>query len=96
MKSSVRPKNKIMFPNAWAANSFLNRLKRSAGWEYLASSDNAHVKVKPKGAADYILIGLNKSRECGYLEIELNAEKLGPGADGYWDEIFNHARRYRS
>jgi hypothetical protein len=96
MKSSVNPKNKIMFPNTWAVNSFLNRLKRSAGWEYEASSDDAHVKVKPKGAREYILIGLNKSRQGGYLEVELNAEKLGAGADGYWTEIFDHARRYRS
>jgi hypothetical protein len=95
MKTSVRPKNKIMFPNTWAVNSFLNRLKRSAGWEYQASSDDAHVKVKPKGAPDYILIGLNKTRQGGYLEVELNAEKLGPGADRFWGEIFDHARRYR-
>jgi hypothetical protein len=95
MKTSVRPKNKIMFPNAWAVDNFLNRLKRNTGWEYKASSDARHVKVKPKGAADYILIGLNKSR-CGYLEVEINAEKLGPGADPFWAEIFEHASRYRS
>ena len=96
MKTSVRPKNKILFPNAWAADSFLARLKRSAGWEYLASSDDSHIKVKPKGAPEYILIGLNRSRQGGYLELELNAEKLGHGADAYWAEIFDHARRYRS
>jgi hypothetical protein len=96
MKTSVSPKNKIMFPNTWAVDSFLTRLKRSTGWEYEASSDDTHIKVKPKGAPDYILIGLNRSRQGGYLEMELNAEKLGNGADKYWAEIFDHARRYRS
>jgi hypothetical protein len=96
MKTSVSAKNKIMFPNTWAVNSFLTRLKRTIGWVYEASSDDAHVKVKPKGASEYILIGLNKTREGGYFEVELNAEKLGQGADKFWAEIFDHARRYRS
>ena len=96
MKTSIPPKQKIMFPNTWAVTSFLNRLKRSSDWEYIASSDDSHVKVRPKGAREYILIGLNKTRAGGYLDVELNAEKLGDGTDKIWDDIFNHARRYRS
>lgn len=95
MRTSVRPKNTIMFPNDWAIKSFLLRLKRNAGWEYVASSDDSHVKVKPKGAAEYILIALNKTRQGGYINVDLNAEKLGD-AEKAWNEIFDAARLYRS
>ena len=96
MRTSVRPKNTIMFPNAWAVESFLLRLKRNSGWECVASSNDSHVKVKPKGAPDYILIALNKTRQGGYINVDFNAEKLGHGADRFWNEIFDCARLYRS
>jgi hypothetical protein len=98
MSSSFRPKATIMFPNSWAANSFLLKMRQAAGWDWVASSDAAHIKAKPKGANDYILIGLNKKSggDGGPVNIEFNAEKLGPGADPVWIQIYDWARRYRS
>ena len=95
MKTSARPKTKLLFPNSWAAQSFLLRLKRNAEWEYLASSDNRHIQVKPKGAREAIEILVNQGREGHLIQLELNAEKLGDGADAIWNAIFDHARRYR-
>jgi hypothetical protein len=95
MSTSFRPKAKIMFPNTWAVNSFLNRVKRFSNWEYLASSDERHVRVKPKGAADYILIGLTKAGGTGAITVEINAEKLGDRGDNFWIELYDYARRYR-
>ncbi len=93
MSTNFRPKAKIMFPNAWALNSFLLRLKQFAGWEYIASSDDRHVRLKPKGSHEYILIGLNKSGSS--FAVEVNAEKLGDRGDHFWIALFDHARRYR-
>lgn len=94
MSTSFRPKAKIPFPNTWAVDSFLNKLKRFSGWEYKSSMDGKSIRVKPKEANDYILIGLLKS--SGGIIAEINAEKLGDQADGFWIEIYNYARRYRS
>ena len=93
MSTNFRPKARIMFPNIWAVNSFLLRLKRFSGWDYLASSNATNIRVKPKEAADYILIGLNKS--CGNIEVTINAEKMGDNSDGIWTQIYDYARRYR-
>ncbi|GEM_PF-4717358 len=93
MSSNVRPKQNILFPNSWALNSFLLRLKRFTEWEYLASSNDVEVKIKPKGGADYILIGLNKSG-AGYL-VNINAEKLGDKTDLIWKQLYDFARLYR-
>lgn len=94
MSSSFRPKASIMFPNTWAINSFLLKIRQAAGWEWVASSNDQSIKVKPKGAREYILIGLNKGRS-GPVTVDLNAEKLGPGIDGVWIQIFDWARPYR-
>jgi len=97
MSSSFRPKATIMFPNTWAANSFLTKIRQATGWEWYASSNATEIKVKPKGAREYILIGLNKKAggDGGVVNVEFNAEKLGPGADPFWIQIFDWARRYR-
>jgi hypothetical protein len=92
--SIYRAKNQIMFPNKWALESFLLRLKRSSGWDYHASNDGEHIKVKPKGALDYILIALAKSGHA--FQVDINAEKMGRGSDGAWTMIYEFARRYRS
>jgi hypothetical protein len=90
--SNFRAKNKIMFPNRWALDSFLLRLKRSSGWEFHASNDSEHFKVKPKHAVDYILIGLNKAGGNGFI-LEINAEKAN--TNEVWHLIFDFANRYR-
>ncbi|MDB5104582.1 MAG: hypothetical protein JWP91_2271 [Fibrobacteres bacterium] len=95
MSTNFRPKARIQFPNTWALNSFLLKLKRFSGWEYIASSDQTHVKVKPKGANEYILIGLNKAGGHGAIEVDINAEKLGDRTDHFWIELYDYARRYR-
>ncbi|MEO6095984.1 MAG: hypothetical protein ABIW76_09945 [Fibrobacteria bacterium] len=93
MSTNFRPKARIMFPNSWALNSFLLRLKRSSGWEYHAAANDTDIKVKPKGAKDYILIGLNKTGSS--FEAVINAEKLGDKGDAIWKDIYDYARRYR-
>jgi hypothetical protein len=93
MRTNSQPKTKISFPNAWAVNSFLTKLKRFSGWEFHASTDDVHFRVKPKGFNDYILIGLNKSGNT--IVADINAEKLGDKLDGIWTEIQDYARRYR-
>ena len=93
MSTSFRPKAKIMFPNIWAANSFLTKLKRFSGWEYKSSMDGNSIRVKPKEANDYILIGLRPNH--GGVIAEINAEKLGDRADRFWIELYDYARRYR-
>ncbi len=90
---TFRPKNKIAFPNRWAVDSFLLKVKRASGWEYVAASNNTDIKIRPKGAEDYILIGLLKSR--GGFEVEINAEKSGRASDQLWQTIFEYANRYR-
>jgi hypothetical protein len=96
MSSSFRPKAKIMFPNSWAANSFLTKVRQATGWDWSASSNGSNIKVKPKGAPEYILIGLNKGRgEGGVVNVEFNAEKLGQDADPFWIQIYDWARPYR-
>jgi hypothetical protein len=90
---SFRPKNKIAFPNRWAVDSFLLRVKRASGWEYVGASNETNIKIRPKGAEDYILIGLLKSGR-GY-EVEINAEKSGNASDQLWHTIFEYAKRYR-
>lgn len=94
MSTSFRPKAKISFPNTWAVDSFLLKLKRFSGWEYKSSMDGNSIRVKPNQANDYILIGLLKS-SSGIIA-EINAEKLGDRADGFWIDLYNYARRYRS
>ena len=94
MSTSFRPKTKISFPNMWAVDSFLMKLKRFSGWEYKSSMDGNSIRVKPNEANDYILIGLLKS-SSGVIA-EINAEKLGDRADRFWIDIHNYARRYRS
>ena len=94
MSTSFRPKAKIAFPNSWAVDSFLTKLKRFSGWEYKSSMDGNAIRVKPNEANDYILIGLLKS-SSGIIA-EINAEKLGDRADGFWIDIHNYARRYKS
>lgn len=97
MSSSFRPKAEIMFPNSWAANSFLLKMRQALSWEWSASSNATDIKVKPKGSNEYILIGLNKKggRGGGVVNVEINAEKLGSNADLFWIQIFDWARRYR-
>ncbi|MDB5049992.1 MAG: hypothetical protein JWO30_3063 [Fibrobacteres bacterium] len=93
MSSLYRPKTTIQFPNEWAVNSFLLKLKSALGWEYLASSDEMQVKIKPRGGAEYILIGLNKGGSP--ITLNLNGEKLTQGSEAVWKEIFDYANRYR-
>ena len=97
MSSSFRPKATIQFPNTWAADSFLLKMRQATGWEWVASSDAAHIKVKPKGGADYILIGLLKKAggDGGPVSVEINAEKLGHGADPVWIQIYDWARKFK-
>jgi hypothetical protein len=93
---TTRPKQKFQFPNAWAMNSFLLCLKRKTDWEYVASSDDIHIKARPKGARDYMLIEVMKSgRETGIMDVEINAEKLGDGGEKAWTQIADFARMYR-
>lgn len=93
---TTRPKQKFQFPNAWAMNSFLLCLKRKTQWEYVPSSDDRHIKAKPKGARDFMTIELKKSgKETGIIDVEFNAEKLGDGAEQVWNEIADFARLYR-
>lgn len=97
MSNAFRPKEKIMFPNAWAANSFLLKLKRSAGWEFVTATNGTHIKVKPTGAKDYMefvskgKIGDNNAN----VTLEINAEKLGHGTEGVWKQINEYANLYR-
>jgi hypothetical protein len=94
MSTSFRPKAKILFPNSWAADSFVMKLKRFSGWEFKSSMDGKTLRVKPQEANDYILIGLKKGSSG--IVAEINAEKIGDNADGFWIDIYNYARRYRS
>jgi hypothetical protein len=97
--SNFRPKARIMFPNTWAVNSFLLKLKRFSTHEFTASMDGRHVKVRPQGGgSEYILIGLNKAGgrgDGGAVTVEINAEKLSAMTDSIWNEIYDYARRYR-
>lgn len=98
MSSTFRPRAKIQFPNGWALNSFLLKLKRNSGHEYMAAMDGSTVKLMPKGGgADYILIGLNKTarNENSTITIEINAERMTRGADALWTDIYTYARLYR-
>jgi hypothetical protein len=94
MSTNFRPKAKILFPNSWAVDSFLTKVKRASGWDYKSSMDGKTITVKPNQSNDYILIGLNKGTSG--IVAEINAEKLGEGADRFWIEIHNYARRYKS
>lgn len=94
MSTNFRPKAKISFPNTWAADSFVTKLKRFSGWEFKSSMDGKSIRVKPNEAKDYILIGLNKG--ASGIVAEINAEKIGDNADAFWIDIYNYARRYRS
>lgn len=94
MKSNYRPKAQIKFPNTWAVDSFLLRLKRSSGWKFSASSNATSIKVFPvHNEAVYILIGLLKSGSS--IDVSINAEKLGDGGDAEWTKIYEYAGRYR-
>lgn len=93
---TTRPKQKFQFPNAWAMNSFLLCLKRKTQWEVVASSDDIHIKAKPKGAQDYMTVQLMKTgKETGIIDVEINAEKLGDGGEQIWNQIADFARLYR-
>ena len=94
MSTHFRPKAKILFPNSWAVDSFLTKLKRFSGWDYKSSMDGNSIRVKPNTSNDYILIGLNKVSSG--ITVEINAEKAGDRPDAYWIDIYNYARRYRS
>lgn len=97
MSNASRPKEKIMFPNAWAVNSFLLKLKRNAGWEFVTSTNATDIKVKPTGAKEYMQfkvsgkIGDNNAN----VTLEVNAEKLGPGIEGVWKKMNEYANLYR-
>jgi hypothetical protein len=93
MSTAYRPKTTIQFPNQWAVDSFLRKLKSTQGWEYQASSDGMRVRINPKGGAEYILIGLNKGGTI--ISLDLNGEKLARGSDAVWKELFEYADRYR-
>lgn len=93
MKAISKPKFSILFPNQWAVDSFLRKLKSAAGWDYKASMDGRFVKLTPKGGDEYILIGLNRGR--GVFNIEFNGEKLPRTAEEIWKEILEYAARYR-
>lgn len=92
MSTNFRPKAKIMFPNTWAVDSFLNKLKGVMGWEFKRASDGNSVRLKPRGSTEYILIGLLKSG--GAVVAEINSEKVGM-SDAVWIMIYDFARRYR-
>ncbi len=92
--ASYRPKNTIMFPNQWAVDSFLLRLKRSSGWDFFAFSNGTQFKLSMERGGDYILIGLLRSR--GNIELAINGEKLNRGhADKFWSKIYEFAGRYK-
>ncbi|HKP97026.1 MAG TPA: hypothetical protein VJ385_14845 [Fibrobacteria bacterium] len=93
MTTAFKPKTSLLFPNQWAVDSFLTKLKTATGWEYEASSDKKQVKAKPKGQPEGILIGLNKGGSL--ITVELNGEKLAAGSDDAWKQIFEFAGRYR-
>ncbi len=93
MTAIFPPKTSILFPNQWAVDSFLRKLKTRPDWEFKASSDERRVRVKPKGSADGILIGLNKG--LASITLDLNGEKLPAGSDEVWKEIYEFANRYR-
>jgi hypothetical protein len=94
------PKARILFPNSWAVESFMLRLKRNLDWHILAEANAKDFKIKPKGvghagwADHYILIGLSKARSG--IEVFINAEKLRDHSSDAWDAIFEQARYYRS
>jgi hypothetical protein len=92
MHTEYQPKNKLSFPNQWAVNSFLRRLKAVQEWEYSASLDGRFVKLKPRLDSEYILIGLNKAG--GIFTVDMNGEKLG-AIDDIWRRIFAFANLYR-
>ena len=94
MSTTSQRKIKISFPNTWAVNSFLLRIKRSNEWELFPCSSETHFKATPKGSTQYILIGLNKSRSN--IEVDLNAERLEMDPENVWRQIYEFASRYRS
>jgi hypothetical protein len=96
--SVFKPKTKILFPNRWAADSFLLKLKRSSGWTYQSSDGGKYVRIQPQIGSDYILIGLLQSRAG--VELTIDSEKLSRGAgqdmERLWTKMFDYARLYRS
>jgi hypothetical protein len=92
MSTEFQLRHKFRFPNQWAVNSFLRRLKAVHEWEYVASLDGRFVKVKPHRDSDYILIGLIK--EGNAVIVDMNGEKAG-GGDEFWRRIFAFANLYR-
>ncbi len=97
MSNTSRPKASIQFPNSWAANSFLLKIRQMPNWNYVASSNATNIKVMPSGEREYILIGLIKKAggDGGPVTVVINAEKLGHGADKFWQTVFDWARPYR-
>lgn len=92
MTTQFKPKNRLRFPNQWAADSFLLKLKSSRTWTYVPSCDGRGAKLDLKGGGQSILIGLNK--EMSFQYVDLNGESLGRDSDAVWKEIFDYGRRY--
>ncbi len=90
-------KAKIDFPNRWALDSFILKLRKSPGMEVYAHSDTTNFKLRQNGSADAILIGLNKpSSAPGAVTMLINAEKFPKKLEDFWKEIHSIAIRYQS